>query len=101
KDRINRLRKAGILKFKDVVTKDQIIKLFDEKVASFLKSDEFRLKVIQIDRSRIQINGERHLSRSVSVGPVIVDAGGNDKIFVVDGKHRILDTIERGDKFIE
>ena len=97
-DRLNRMREAGVIKMKPVITRQQIIQMFDQQAGKYMASETFMLKEIKIQG--ITINGRRHLKRSVSWGPVIIDMHEGHP-FAVDGKHRILDAIDAGKDTIE
>lgn len=100
------LVKNGFINFSEEVSGDQVRNMLDPFPVDVVVSETFRLKSIPIDS--IRPLGKRHLPRSQSFGPIIVEAneviGDNTELgvlgpnIIIEGKHRWLDAKDAGQK---
>ena len=104
----NILSKNKLVNCADVITCNQVKELLDPFPYDVVVSDTFHLREIPIDA--VKPLGDRYLFRSLSVGPIVVEANsviGDDSelgqlgpVIIIEGKHRWLDAKDRGDKTI-
>ncbi len=104
-----RLLSAGILRLEETIEAYQVRKMLDPFPLDVVASDVFVLDEIPMDL--IGTLGGRWVPCSRSFGPIIVDVNtviGNDSewghigdVMVIEGKHRLLDARERGEKTIK
>lgn len=103
-----KMAQENFIRFAGTVTADEVRKMLDPFPYDVVVSQRFHLRQIPI-RS-VKPTGTRYLAESRSLGPIIVDANevlidtpyGKDlgPAIVIEGKHRWLDAVDRGDPSI-
>lgn len=95
---------AGLIHINDAISAGQVRMMLDLSWFDPIYSRVFYLRNIPVDK--VKATGNRHQSHTTSFGPIIVDINRTDfladkgPLLVVEGKHRYLDAIERGEKEI-
>ncbi len=106
RDYQRRLEASKLINYSEVITREQAESLLDPFPHKVAVSEKYYLKEIPVN-DRVGTIGYRHLPRSRSLGPVLIDKNempsyyqGFGKVVVIEGKHRWLDAQARGDKTI-
>ena len=98
----------NFIRFAGTVTAEQVRNMLDPFPYNVVVSEKYHLRPISIHS--VQPTGDRYLSASQSLGPIIVDANevlintpyGKDlgPAIIIEGKHRWLDAKDRGESKI-
>lgn len=94
----NTLLKNGFIQLAEIVTADQVREMLDPVPFPVVSSEIFHLRTITLDS--VMPLGGRHLPQSKSVGPIIADINITKhpgEVIIIEGKHRWLDALDRGD----
>jgi cytidyltransferase-like protein len=101
----NRLVEAGIIKYPFAITREQVEATLDPFPYKVCASDTYHLMEIPVDK--VGVLGNRFVPQSRSFSPIIVDDNqlpawfdSYGPIIVIEGKHRLLDARQRGEKTI-
>lgn len=100
----------GLITLNETITGDQVRATLDPFPIDVVVSDTFHLMKIPINS--VRPIGPRHITRSRSVGPIIVDVNLEvncellyeqkpSPIIIIEGKHRWIDAKERGERQIQ
>lgn len=93
------LRKSNIIQFSESISDQEVLNLLGDNALKFMTSKNFHLMNIPI--IGLKVNGNQHVKRSMSLGPIFVDLNKNNELFMLDGKHRVLQAIQHKQPTIE
>jgi len=94
-----RLRESNIIQLSEIISDQEVLNLLGDNALKFMTSKNFHLRNIPV--IGLKVNGNQHVKRSMSLGPIFVDLTKNNELFVLDGKHRVLQAIQHKQTTIE
>lgn len=102
RDSVRKFADAGLIQYPSVIYRSQVLKVIDAVPYDVVSSERFVLREVPLDWAKP--TGSRFVPCSRSVGPIIIDATADlhpmfqrlGPVCVIEGKHRLLDAIERG-----
>jgi pantetheine-phosphate adenylyltransferase len=99
---------CGFFKYAEEVDEHQVRGMLDHCPMDLVVSKKFRL--MEVETAKLRPTGRQYLPCSQSLGPIIVDANEvlskhpvytvPGPVIIIDGKHRWIEAMERGDEKI-